>query len=112
MKKVEAIIKPFKLDEVKAGLTALGIGGMTIADVRGSGHQPIHSESYGGATYTIDFVPKMKVEIVVADQLVNRVVSCICATARTGSVGDGKVFVLPVEAAIRIRTGETGEVAV
>ena len=112
MMKVEAIIKPFKLNDVKAGLAALGVGGMTIADVRGFGHQPVHAESYEGATYTIDFVPKMKVEIVVADRLVKSVVSCICATARTGSVGDGKIFVLPIEEAIRIRTGETGEAAV
>ena len=112
MMKVEAIIKPFKLDDVKAGLTALGVGGMTVAHVRGSGHQPVRAESYAGATYTIDFVPKMKVEVVVADRFVNSVVSCICATARTGSVGDGKVFVLPIEDVIRIRTGETGEMAV
>jgi nitrogen regulatory protein P-II 1 len=112
MKKIEAIIKPFKLDDVKQALSALGVGGMTVIDVRGSGHQPSRINRYEGAQYTIDLLPRTKVEVVVPDDLVDSVVSNICETARTGSVGDGKVFVLPVAEAIRIRTGETGEKAV
>jgi nitrogen regulatory protein P-II 1 len=112
LQKIEAIIKPFKLDDVKQALSALGVGGMTVIDVRCSGHQPSRINRYEGAQYTIDLLSRTKVEVVVPDDLVDSVVSSICETARTGSVGDGKVFVLPVAEAIRIRTGETGEKAV
>jgi nitrogen regulatory protein P-II 1 len=111
MKKIEAIIKPFKLDEVKETLTDIGIVGMTVSEVRGFGRQKGHTELYRGSEYTIDFLPKIKVEIVVADALVSKVVDAIGAAARTGSIGDGKVFVLPVETAVRIRTGERDESA-
>jgi nitrogen regulatory protein P-II 1 len=111
MKKVEAIIKPFKLDEVRETLTDLGVVGMTVAEVRGFGRQKGHTELYRGSEYTIDFLPKIKVEVVVADALVDKVVDAITAAARTGSIGDGKVFVAPVENAVRIRTGERDEAA-
>jgi nitrogen regulatory protein P-II 1 len=112
MKKVEAIIKPFKLDDVKEALTELGIVGMTVTEVRGFGRQKGHTELYRGSEYTIDFLPKVKVEVVVPETLVDKVVSTICQAAKTGSIGDGKVFVLPLGQAIRIRTGEVGEAAV
>lgn len=111
MKKVEAVIRPYKLDEVKEALTALGVGGMTVSEVRGVGHQPEHIGRYAGAEFTIDLLPRAKIEIVVADDLVTSVMSTICRVARTGSTGDGKIFVLPLMAAIRIRTGEVGNAA-
>jgi nitrogen regulatory protein P-II 1 len=112
MKKIEAIIKPFKLDDVKEALTEIGVIGMTVMEVRGFGRQKGHTELYRGSEYTIDFLPKVKVELVVADQLVGKVVETIISAAKTGSIGDGKVFVLPVEEAVRIRTGERGEDAI
>ena len=111
MKKIEAIIKPFKLDDVKEALTELGIIGMTVTEVRGFGRQKGHTELYRGSEYTIDFLPKVKVELVVPDNLVDKVVATVAAAARTGSIGDGKVFVTPVETAVRIRTGERDEAA-
>lgn len=111
MKKIEAVIRPFKLGEVKDALTALGVGGMTVSEVRGVGHQPEHSHQYAGVEYTIDLLPRAKVEVVVADELVESVVTTISKVAWTGSPGDGKVFVLPLMAVIRIRTGETGATA-
>jgi nitrogen regulatory protein P-II 1 len=112
MKKVEAIIKPFKLDDVKEALTEIGVIGMTVMEVRGFGRQKGHTELYRGSEYTIDFLPKVKLELVVADSVVSKVVETIIAAAKTGSIGDGKVFVLPVEEAVRIRTGERGEDAI
>jgi nitrogen regulatory protein P-II 1 len=112
MKKVEAIIKPFKLDDVKEALTGLGIVGMTVTEVRGFGRQKGHTELYRGSEYTIDFLPKVKIEVVVPDGMVEKVVSTICGAAKTGSIGDGKVFVLPIGDTIRIRTGERGEDAI
>jgi len=112
MKKVEAVIKPFKLDDVKEALTELGIVGMTITEVRGFGRQKGHTELYRGSEYTIDFLPKVKIEVVVPDSLVDKVVNTICAAAKTGSIGDGKVFVLPIAESLRIRTGERGEAAI
>ena len=112
MKKVEAIIKPFKLDDVKEALTGIGIIGMTVSEVRGFGRQKGHTELYRGSEYTVDFLPKVKIEVVVADHVVDKVVSVIVGAAKTGSIGDGKVFVLPIDESIRIRTGETGESAV
>jgi nitrogen regulatory protein P-II 1 len=112
VKKIEAIIKPFKLDDVKEALTELGIIGMTVTEVRGFGRQKGHTELYRGSEYTVDFLPKVKVEVVVADHLVDKIASTIAAAAKTGSIGDGKVFVLPMDEVIRIRTGETGESAV
>ncbi|MDY6843909.1 MAG: P-II family nitrogen regulator [Thermodesulfobacteriota bacterium] len=111
MKKVEAIIKPFKLDEVKERLTELGVHGMTVSEVKGFGRQKGHTEIYRGAEYVIDFVPKIKLEIVIGDDLVSKVVETIEKSARTGKIGDGKIFVFPVEEAIRIRTGERKEEA-
>jgi nitrogen regulatory protein P-II 1 len=112
MKKIEAIIKPFKLDDVKEALTELGVIGMTVTEVRGFGRQKGHTELYRGSEYTIDFLPKVKIELVVPDQIVEKVVAAIVAAARTGSIGDGKVFVMPMGEAIRIRTGEKGESAI
>jgi nitrogen regulatory protein P-II 1 len=112
MKKVETIIKPFKLEEVKEGLAAVGVQGMTVSEVKGFGRQKGHSEIYRGAEYTVDFVPKVKMEIVVDDALVDKVVAVIQAEAKTGKIGDGKIFVLPVENAYRIRTGEQGKDAI
>jgi nitrogen regulatory protein P-II 1 len=112
MKKIEAIIKPFKLDDVKEALTELGVIGMTVTEVRGFGRQKGHTELYRGSEYTIDFLPKVKIELVVADQIVEKVVAAIVAAARTGKIGDGKVFVMPMGEAIRIRTGEKGESAI
>jgi nitrogen regulatory protein P-II 1 len=111
MKKVEAVIKPFKLDDVKEALTQLGVHGMTVTEVRGFGRQKGHTELYRGSEYTIDFLPKVKIEVVVSNDMVDKVVSAIASAAKTGSIGDGKVFVLPMGEAIRIRTGEKGESA-
>jgi nitrogen regulatory protein P-II 1 len=112
MKKIEAIIKPFKLDEVKEGLSSLGVKGMTVSEVKGFGRQMGHSEIYRGAEYTVDFVAKVKIEIVVDDPMCEKVVDIILERAKTGKIGDGKVFVLPVEEAHRIRTRETGRDAI
>ena len=112
MKKIEAIIKPFKLDDVKEALTELGVIGMTVTEVRGFGRQKGHTELYRGSEYTIDFLPKVKIELVVPDEIAEKVVAAIVAAARTGSIGDGKVFVMPMGEAIRIRTGEKGESAI
>ena len=111
MKKVEAIIKPFKLDEVKQALSELGIAGLTATEVKGFGRQKGHTELYRGAEYVVDFLPKVKIEVVIADSMVVRVVESIERTARSGRIGDGKIFVSPVEEVIRIRTGERGEPA-
>ncbi len=112
MKKIEAIIKPFKLDELKEGLSSLDIKGMTVSEVKGFGRQKGHAEIYRGAEYTVDFVAKVKVEVVVDDDLADKVVDVILTHAKTGKIGDGKVFVLPIERAIRIRTGEEGSDAI
>jgi nitrogen regulatory protein P-II 1 len=112
MKKIEAIIKPFKLDDVKEALTGAGIIGMTVSEVRGFGRQKGHTEMYRGGEYTVDFLPKIKIEIVVPDSLADKVVSLVVGAARTGSIGDGKVFVEPLEETLRIRTGERGDSAV
>src|SRR5574341_2044143 len=111
MKKVEAIIKPFKLDEVKQALTEIGITGLTAAEVKGFGRQKGHTELYRGAEYVVDFLPKVKVEVVVDDAIVAKVVEVIERAAKTGRIGDGKIFVVPVDEVIRIRTGERGEEA-
>jgi len=111
MMKIEAIIKPFKIDEVKEALTEAGIIGMTVSEVRGFGRQKGHTELYRGNEYTIDFLPKLKVEVMVPAAMVDKVVGIIVDTAKTGTIGDGKVFVLPVEEAVRIRTGERGDAA-
>ncbi|MDE3016645.1 MAG: P-II family nitrogen regulator [Pseudomonadota bacterium] len=108
MKKIEAIIKPFKLDEVKEALQEIGLAGITVTEARGFGRQKGHTELYRGAEYVVDFLPKIKVEIVVEDKMADRVVEAIITAAKTGKIGDGKIFVLPVEDAIRIRTGERG----
>jgi nitrogen regulatory protein P-II 1 len=107
MKKIETIIKPFKLDDLKNAFHELGIHGMTVVEVKGFGRQKGHTEVYRGAEYVVDFIPKVKVETVVTDDLVDRVVETIMNTVRTGKIGDGKIFVLPVEKVCRIRTGET-----
>ena len=112
MKKIEAIIKPFKLDDVKEALNDIGIQGMTITEVKGYGRQKGHKEIYRGAEYVVDFIPKIKVEIVVDSGIVDKVISAIRESANTGKLGDGKIFVTPVEQAIRVRTGETGGDAV
>jgi nitrogen regulatory protein P-II 1 len=112
MKKIEAIIKPFKLDEVKDALVEIGIGGITVTDVRGLGQQKGHTEIYRGTEYVIDFLPKVKIEVVVKDEDVEKVIETIMKTAQTGRVGDGKIFVIPVEEVVRIRTGERGEQAI
>ncbi|MES2708103.1 MAG: P-II family nitrogen regulator [Verrucomicrobiota bacterium] len=112
MKKIEAIIKPFKLEEVKAALSEIGIQGMTITEVKGFGRQKGHTEIYRGSEYTVDFLPKVKLEVVVDNEVYEQVVQTIMKTANTGKIGDGKIFVLPVEEAVRIRTGERGEAAV
>jgi nitrogen regulatory protein PII len=111
MKKVEAIIKPFKLEEVKDALSEIGIEGMTVTEVKGFGRQKGHTEIYRGSEYTVDFLPKVKLDIVVADELTDKVVAAIVAAAKTGKIGDGKVFVSGIEQATRIRTEETGEKA-
>jgi nitrogen regulatory protein P-II 1 len=112
MKKVEAIIKPFKLDEVREALSEIGITGLTVAEVKGFGRQKGHTELYRGAEYVVDFLPKVKIEVVLADDLVERAIETISRAARTGKIGDGKIFVTAVEQVIRIRTGESGESAV
>ena len=112
MKKVEAIIKPYKLDEVKTALTQVGVQGLTVTEVRGFGRQKGHKEQYRGAEYTVDLVPKVKVEVVVADGAVQAAVDAICRAAKTGEIGDGKVFVYALESALRIRTGEKGDAAI
>lgn len=112
MKKIESIIKPFKLDEVKAALSELGIEGMTVSEVKGFGRQKGHTEIYRGSEYTVDFLPKVKIEVVVVDDLVEKAVEAIVKSAQTGKIGDGKVFVIPVEQAIRIRTEEKGDKAI
>lgn len=109
MKKVEAVIKPFKLDEVKEALNDIGINGITITEVKGFGRQKGHTELYRGAEYVVDFIPKIKLEIVVAEAMLQKVVEAIEKTAKTGRIGDGKIFITPVEGLIRIRTGESGE---
>ena len=111
MKKIEAIIKPFKLEEVKKALSDVGVFGMTVTEVKGFGRQKGHKELYRGAEYNIEFVPKLKIEIAVGDPDVEKVVATILASAKTGSIGDGKIFVTDLEMAIRIRTGESGETA-
>jgi nitrogen regulatory protein P-II 1 len=112
MKKIEAIIKPFKLEEVKEALADLGIEGMTVSEVKGFGRQKGHTEIYRGSEYTVDFLPKIKIEVVLADGLVEQALASIVKAAKTGKIGDGKVFVSNVEEAIRIRTEETGDKAV
>ena len=109
MKKIEAIVKPFKLDEVKEALQEVGLQGITVTEAKGFGRQKGHTELYRGAEYVVDFLPKVKVEVVVEDDQVDRVVEAIEGAARTGRIGDGKIFVIPVEQAIRIRTGEFGD---
>ncbi|MBI3143875.1 MAG: P-II family nitrogen regulator [Pseudogulbenkiania sp.] len=112
MKKIEAIIKPFKLDEVREALSEIGVTGLTVTEVKGFGRQKGHTELYRGAEYVVDFLPKVKLEIVIGDDLVERSIEVIINAARTGKIGDGKIFVMPVEQVIRIRTGETNEDAV
>jgi nitrogen regulatory protein PII len=112
MKKIEAIIKPFKLEDVKEALASIGVEGMTVTEVKGFGRQKGHTEIYRGSEYTVDFLPKVKIEVVLADNLVNPAVEAIIKSAKTGKIGDGKVFVAPMENVVRIRTGETGEQAV
>jgi len=112
MKKVEAIIKPFKLDEVKEALQEIGINGLTVTEVKGFGRQKGHTELYRGAEYVVDFLPKIKLEVVVTDDVADKVVDAIVNAANTGRIGDGKIFVLPLEETIRIRTGERGSEAV
>ena len=112
MKKIEAIIKPFKLEEVKDALTKIGIQGMTISEVKGFGRQKGHTELYRGAEYVVDFLPKVKIEIVLADDMVEKAIDAIRRAAQTGRIGDGKIFVSTIEEAIRIRTGESGNDAI
>ena len=112
MKKIEVIIKPFKLDDVKDGLSELGIKGMTISEVKGYGRQKGHTEIYRGAEYVVDFIPKVKIEIVVPAEQVGQVVEKICESGNTGKIGDGKIFVLPIERIVRVRTGEENRDAV
>ncbi|MGB9081688.1 MAG: P-II family nitrogen regulator [Desulfuromonadaceae bacterium] len=112
MKLIEAIIKPFKLDEVKDALNAIGIEGITVSEVKGFGRQKGHTELYRGAEYVVDFIPKIKLEIAVSDELVSKVVETIQTSAKTGRIGDGKIFIISLEEAIRIRTGENGTDAI
>lgn len=112
MKKIEAIIKPFKLEEVKDALAEIGVEGMTVTEVKGFGRQKGHTEIYRGSEYTVDFLPKVKIEIVTSDEVTEKAIAAIVAAAKTGKIGDGKVFVLPVEHAVRIRTEEVGDKAV
>jgi len=112
MKKIEAIIKPFKIEEVKDALSEIGIEGMTVTEVKGFGRQKGHTEIYRGSEYTVDFLPKIKLEVVVADDVVESAIKAITEAAKTGKIGDGKIFILPVEHVVRIRTGETGNQAV
>ncbi|MEI7429438.1 MAG: P-II family nitrogen regulator [Betaproteobacteria bacterium] len=112
MKKIEAVIKPFKLDEVREALSEVGVSGLTVTEVKGFGRQKGHTELYRGAEYVVDFLPKVKIEVVVADHEVETAIDAIVKAARTGKIGDGKIFVMAVEQVVRIRTGETGEAAV
>jgi nitrogen regulatory protein P-II 1 len=112
MKKIEAIIKPFKLEEVKDALADIGVEGMTVSEVKGFGRQKGHTEIYRGSEYTVDFLPKIKIEVVVTDAIVDGAAAAIVKAAKTGKIGDGKVFVSPISEAVRIRTGESGEKAV
>ncbi len=112
MKKIEAIIKPFKLDDVKEALNKIGIHGITVTEVKGFGRQKGHTELYRGAEYRVDFVPKTKLEIISSDEIVSEIVEAVEKSAKTGNIGDGKIFISPVEEAIRIRTGEKGESAI
>jgi nitrogen regulatory protein P-II 1 len=112
MKKIEAIIKPFKLDDVKEALQEIGLQGITVVEARGFGRQKGHTELYRGAEYVVDFLPKVKIEVVVTDDMVEKTVEAIVAAAQTGRIGDGKIFILPIEDAIRIRTGERGKEAI
>ena len=112
MKKIEAIIKPFKLDEVKEALHEVGVSGITVTEAKGFGRQKGHTELYRGAEYVVDFLPKVKIEVVLTDDMVDIAIAAIIAAARTDKIGDGKIFVSPVEQAIRIRTGETGDDAI
>ncbi len=112
MKKIEAIIKPFKLDEVKEALQDLGVQGLSVIEVKGFGRQKGHTELYRGAEYVVDFLPKVKIEVVLPDDQVDQALEAIIAAARTDKIGDGKIFVTPVEQVVRIRTGETGEEAI
>ena len=112
MKKIEAIVKPFKLDEVREALSEVGITGLTVTEVKGFGRQKGHTELYRGAEYVVDFLPKIKVEVVVTDELVDAAVEAIVKAAHTGKIGDGKIFIMSVEQVIRIRTGETDEAAI
>jgi len=112
MKKIEAVIKPFKLDEVKDALNAIGIQGITVTEVKGFGRQKGHTELYRGAEYVVDFLPKIKIEIIAADKLVPQIIETIEKSAKTGRIGDGKIFVTNVEEIVRIRTGERGEAAI
>jgi nitrogen regulatory protein P-II 1 len=112
MKKIEAIIKPFKLEEVKEALTEIGVEGLTVSEVKGFGRQKGHTEIYRGSEYTVDFLPKVKIEIVLGDALIDKAVETIVKAAKTGKIGDGKIFILPVEESIRIRTEEKGDKAI
>jgi nitrogen regulatory protein P-II 1 len=111
MKQVTAIIKPFKLDEVREALAEVGVNGLTVTEVKGFGRQKGHTELYRGAEYVVDFLPKIRIEMVIADSMVDDVIEAIVEAARTGKIGDGKIFVMPVEQAIRIRTSESGDAA-
>ena len=112
MKKIEAIIKPFKLEDVKDGLGHIGLSGLTVSEVKGFGRQKGHTELYRGAEYVVDFLPKVKLDIIIADAMVEKVIDAITRTAHTGKIGDGKIFVMNVEEAVRIRTGEKGDAAI
>ena len=112
MKKIEAIVKPFKLDEVREALSEVGVSGLTVTEVKGFGRQKGHTELYRGAEYVVDFLPKVKVEVIVGDAIVEQAIEAIVKAARTGKIGDGKIFVTAVEQVVRIRTGETGEAAI
>ena len=112
MKKIEAIVKPFKLDEVREALSEIGVTGLTVTEVKGFGRQKGHTELYRGAEYVVDFLPKVKVEVIVSDALVERAIEAVVKAAHTGKIGDGKIFVTTVEQVVRIRTGESGEAAV
>src|SRR5213596_3031903 len=112
MKKIEAIVKPFKLDEVREALSEVGVTGLTVTEVKGFGRQRGHTELYRGAEYVVDFLPKVKVEVAVSDELAERVIEAIISAAKTGKVGDGKIFVVNLEQVYRIRTGETGDAAI
>jgi len=112
MKKIDAIVKPFKLDEVREALSEIGVSGLTVTEVKGFGRQKGHTELYRGAEYVVDFLPKVKIEIVVADEILDQAIEAIIKAARTGKIGDGKIFVTSVEQVVRIRTGETNEAAI